>query len=67
MTFCTRTSMCLCSRIPDGTTLLGFRRLVEQHQFGQVLFAKLGWVLQAQGLTEHPKSSSTLFEIVAAK
>lgn len=37
-------------RVPDGTTLLRFRRLLEQHKLGQALFAKVGEVLQGQGL-----------------
>src|SRR5512140_113754 len=37
-------------RVPDATTLLKFRRLLEKHQLGQALFAKVGEVLQAQGL-----------------
>lgn len=37
-------------RVPDGTTLLKFRRLLEQHQLGQALFAKVGEVLQARGM-----------------
>ena len=37
-------------RVPDGTTLLKFRHLLEQHQLGQQLFASVGQVLQAQGL-----------------
>jgi IS5 family transposase len=37
-------------RVPDATTLLKFRRLLETHQLGQALFAKVGEVLQAQGL-----------------
>jgi IS5 family transposase len=37
-------------RVPDGTTLLRFRRLLEKHQLGQALFAKVGEVLQAQGM-----------------
>jgi transposase, IS5 family len=37
-------------RVPDATTLLKFRRLLEQHELGQALFAKVGEVLQAQGL-----------------
>ena len=36
--------------VPDGTTLLKFRRLLEQHQLGQALFAKVGEVLQARGM-----------------
>ena len=37
-------------RVPDGTTLLKFRRLLEHHQLGQQLFATVGQVLQARGL-----------------
>jgi len=37
-------------RAPDGTTLLRFRRLLEQHKLGEALFAKVGEVLQGQGL-----------------
>ena len=37
-------------RVPDGTTLLKFRRLLEKHQLGVALFAKVGEVLQAQGM-----------------
>lgn len=37
-------------RVPDGTTLLKFRRLLEKHQLGQALFAKVGEVLQTQGM-----------------
>lgn len=37
-------------RVPDGTTLLRFRRLLEQHGLGQQLFAQVGQVLQARGL-----------------
>lgn len=37
-------------RVPDGTTLLKFRRLLEQHKLGETLFAKVGEVLQGQGL-----------------
>ena len=37
-------------RVPDATTLLKFRRLLEEHQLGEALFAKVGEVLQAQGL-----------------
>jgi transposase, IS5 family len=39
-----------CERVPDGTTLLKFRRLLEQHQLGQALFAQVGEVLQARGM-----------------
>ena len=37
-------------RVPDGTTLLKFRRLLEKHQLGKQLFAAVGQVLQARGL-----------------
>jgi len=37
-------------RVPDGTTLLRFRRLLEKHQLGQKLFATVGQQLQARGL-----------------
>lgn len=37
-------------RVPDATTLLKFRRLLERHKLGEALFAKVGEVLQARGL-----------------
>jgi IS5 family transposase len=37
-------------RVPDATTLLKFRRLLEDHKLGEALFAKVGEVLQAHGL-----------------
>ena len=37
-------------RVPDATTLLKFRRLLEKHELGAALFAKVGEVLQANGL-----------------
>lgn len=37
-------------RVPDGTTLLRFRRLLEQHKLGEALFAKVGEILQGQGM-----------------
>ena len=37
-------------RAPDATTLLKFRRLVEQHKLGESLFARVGQMLQARGL-----------------
>ena len=36
-------------RVPDATTLLKFRRLLEDHKLGEALFAKVGEVLQAHG------------------
>jgi transposase, IS5 family len=37
-------------RVPDGTTLLKFRRLLEKHKLGEALFAQVGAVLQSRGL-----------------
>jgi IS5 family transposase len=37
-------------RVPDGTTLLKFRRLLETYQLGEQLFAAVGQVLQERGL-----------------
>ncbi|MBK9521851.1 MAG: IS5 family transposase [Rhodocyclaceae bacterium] len=37
-------------RIPDSTTLLGFRHLMEQHNLGAALFAKVGELLLASGM-----------------
>lgn len=37
-------------RVPDATTLLKFRRLLEEEKLGEALFAKVGQVLQARGL-----------------
>jgi len=37
-------------RVPDATTLLKFRRLLDKHKLGEALFAKVGEVLQAHGL-----------------
>ena len=37
-------------RVPDATTLLHFRHLLEQHQLGAALFAKVGELLQAGGM-----------------
>ncbi len=37
-------------RVPDATTLLKFRRLLEKHQLGEALFATVGQVLQAHGM-----------------
>jgi transposase, IS5 family len=39
-----------CERVPDGTTLLKFRRLLEQHGLGAALFAQVGQVLQDKGM-----------------
>jgi transposase, IS5 family len=37
-------------RVPDATTLLHFRHLLERHEIGAGLFAKVGQLLQANGL-----------------
>jgi len=37
-------------RVPDGTTLLNVRRLLEKHKLGEQLFASVGQMLQARGL-----------------
>jgi IS5 family transposase len=37
-------------RVPDATTLLKFRRLLEDNKLGEALFAKVGQVLQGRGL-----------------
>jgi IS5 family transposase len=37
-------------RVPDATTLLKFRRLLEKHDLAQAMFAKVGEVLQSNGL-----------------
>ncbi len=37
-------------RIPDATTLLGFRHLLEKHDLGSALFGKVGELLLANGL-----------------
>ena len=37
-------------RVPDATTLLNFRHLLEAHQLGAALFAKVGELLLANGM-----------------
>ncbi len=37
--------------VPDATSLLRFRHLLEQHQLGEKLFAEAGRVLQDSGMT----------------
>ncbi len=37
-------------RVPDATTLLNFRHLLEQHQLGTAMFGKVGELLQANGM-----------------
>jgi transposase, IS5 family len=36
--------------VPDATTLLNFRHLLEQHDLGAGIFAKVGELLLASGL-----------------
>ncbi len=37
-------------RVPDITTLLHFRHLLERHNLGAALFAKIGELLMANGM-----------------
>src|SRR3990170_4859028 len=37
-------------RVPDATTLLNFRHLLEQHRIGAAMFAKVGELLLANGM-----------------
>lgn len=37
-------------RVPDATTLLNFRHLLEEHKLGEALFAKVGELLLANGM-----------------
>jgi transposase, IS5 family len=39
-----------CEAVPDATTMLKFRRLLEDHKLGEQLFAEVGRVLQASGM-----------------
>jgi IS5 family transposase len=36
--------------VPDATSLLGFRHLLEEHKLGAAMFSKVGELLQANGL-----------------
>lgn len=38
-----------CEPVPDATTILKFRRLLNAHQLGQALFERVGQELQARG------------------
>src|SRR3954452_10683818 len=40
-----------CEAVPDATTLLKFRHLLEQHKLGERLFAEVGRLLQGAGMT----------------
>ena len=44
--------------VPDGTTLLKFRRLLQKHNLGAQLFAQVGQILQARGLRVGAGSST---------
>ena len=37
-------------RIPDETTILNFRRLLERHKLGEKLFKEINQTLDEQGL-----------------
>lgn len=39
-----------CERVPDATSLLNFRHLLERHDLGAALFTKVGELLQTNGL-----------------
>ena len=36
--------------VPDATTILKFRHLLEKHDLGQAIFAEVGRILQQRGL-----------------
>jgi transposase, IS5 family len=40
-----------CEAVPDATTLLKFRHLLEQHKLAEQIFAEVGGVLQDSGMT----------------
>ena len=40
-----------CEAVPDATTMLKFRRLLEQHKLAERLFTEVGRVLQGSGMT----------------
>ena len=40
-----------CEAVPDATTLLKFRRLLETHNLNEQLFSEVGRVLQGSGMT----------------
>jgi IS5 family transposase len=41
-------------RVPDGTKLLKFRRLLEKHELGPALLAKVGQVLRPRSTDDMP-------------
>lgn len=40
-----------CEAVPDATTLLKFRHLLEEKKLGEQLFAEVGRILQGSGMT----------------
>jgi transposase, IS5 family len=40
-----------CEAVPDATTVLKFRHLLEQHKLAEQLFTEVGRVLQGSGMT----------------
>jgi IS5 family transposase len=40
-----------CEAVPDATTLLKFRHLLEQHKLAEQIFAEVGRVLQGSGMS----------------
>jgi len=40
-----------CEAVPDATTMLKFRHLLEQHKLGEKLFAEVGRVLTGSGMS----------------
>ena len=38
-----------CEAVPDATTMLKFRKLLNDHKLGEALFAQVGTVLQSKG------------------
>lgn len=40
-----------CEAVPDATTMLKFRRLLEKHNLNEQLFAEVGRLLQGSGMT----------------
>jgi IS5 family transposase len=57
-------------RAPDATTLLKFRHLLEAHNLGAALFAKVGELLQANGVklsggTEHVTFSPSTRSVIS--
>lgn len=47
-------------RVPDATTLLNFRHLLETHELGAARFAKVGELLLANGMKLHIGADSRI-------